>query len=143
MAVVCQLMPTTRPSMKRCIIHVSLVFGRQSCMNKHKSLVLKKIKEVFPDADEQEMLLRFEALDNPEPYRVVLAILKLCEEDERDTPDAFIESARQDYRDVLMWAEYPNEMNLDSWKEPAEKVRETRKKDLKQYRDWLEKKGET
>ena len=42
-------------------------------------------------------------------------------------------------RDVLMWAEYPNQMHVQSWKEPAEKVRKARQDDEKQYLDWLNK----
>ena len=102
-----------------------------------KEIVSEKIKQIFPDLDAEELLRRFEALDNPEKYRVALAILKLSQEDDKDSPEDFIESASRDYRDVLMWAEYPHEMNLDSWKEPASKVKKVKKTDRKQYLDWL------
>lgn len=103
-----------------------------------RELVLKKIARIFPDADADALLHRFEQLDNPEKYRVALAILKLCEEDGKDSPDSFIESAKTDYRDVLMWAEYPEEMKLDSWKEPPAVVKKARKMDRDQYQKWLE-----
>ena len=83
-----------------------------------RQIVLDKIRQIFPHLDANEVLNRLEALDNPEKYRVALAILKLSEVDGKESPDDFIESAARDYRDVLMWAEYPNEMYLDSWKEP-------------------------
>lgn len=108
-----------------------------STVSGERELVLRKIRQVFPDADPNRLLRRFEQLNNPEKYRVALAILKLCEEDGKESPDSFIESAERDYRDVLMWAEYPNEMNLDSWKEPAEKVKSVRNADRKQYDEWL------
>jgi hypothetical protein len=108
-------------------------------LDDQRRLVLDKIAEVFPHLDAEDLMGRFEALKSPEKYRVALAILKLSEEDGKDSPDDFIEAARRDYRDVLMWAEYPNEMKLDSWKEPTSKVKEMRAKDRKQYLDWLNK----
>lgn len=108
-------------------------------MDDQRQLVLDKIAEVFPQLDVEALMRRFEALDNPQKYRIALAILKLSQEDGKDSPDDFIEAARRDYRDVLMWAEYPNEMKLDSWKEPASRVKEVRKKDREQYLEWLNK----
>lgn len=105
----------------------------------NRETVVRKIRQVFPEADAEALLARFERLDNPEKHRVALAILKLCDEDGRKSPDPYIESAAADYRDVLMWAEYPNEMNVDNWNEPIERVREAREADRRQYLEWLEK----
>lgn len=101
--------------------------------------ILKKIRDVFPQADAGAVLEKFESQTYPEKERVALAILKLCEEREYDSPDGLIEIAQGDFRDVLMWAEYPNEMHVQSWKEPADKVRKVQKKDRDQYLDWLNK----
>ena len=102
-------------------------------------VLLKKIQEIFPQADADAMLEKFESQTYPEKERVALAILKLCEERGYDSPDGLIGVAQGDFRDVLMWAEYPNEMYVQSWKEPADKVKKVQKKDKDQYLDWLNK----
>src|SRR5437868_14601635 len=48
-----------------------------------------------------------------ERERVELAILKLSEGNE-DKLREFIAAAKRDYRDVLFWAEYPEESQLDT-----------------------------
>jgi hypothetical protein len=69
-----------------------------------------------------------EALDGygVEPYerereRVQLAILNLCAGDE-DKVREYVAVAKRDYRDVLLWAEYPLEARLDT----AEKIKKAR-----------------
>src|SRR5438552_5732663 len=69
-----------------------------------------------------------ELLDNfgVEPYerereRVQLAILKLSEGNEEKLRE-FVAVAKRDYRDVLFWAEYPEEARLDT-PEKRERVR--------------------
>jgi hypothetical protein len=107
-------------------------------MKNERELVLEKIQKIFPKLDSEVLMHRFESLDNPEKYRVALAILKLCQEDGKDSPDDFIKAAARDYRDVLMWAEYPNGMQVASWKDPADKIKAATIADRKQYLDWLE-----
>ena len=104
-----------------------------------RNILLKKIQEIFPQADANAMLAKFVSQTYPEKERVALAILKLCEERGYDSPDGLIEIAQGDFRDVLMWAEYPNEMDVKSWIEPADKVKKVQKKDRDQYLDWLNK----
>ena len=48
-----------------------------------------------------------------ERERVQLAILKLGEGNEKKLRE-FVAVARRDYRDVLFWAEYPEEAKLDT-----------------------------
>ena len=53
-----------------------------------------------------------------EPYerereRVQLAVLKLSEGNEEKVRE-FVTVAKRDYRDVLFWAEYPEEAKLDT-----------------------------
>lgn len=48
-----------------------------------------------------------------ERERVQLAILKLSEGNEEKLRE-FIAVAKRDYRDVLFWAEYPEESRLDT-----------------------------
>lgn len=48
-----------------------------------------------------------------ERERVQLAIIKLSEGDELKLA-YFLSIAKQDYRDVLLWAEYPREAKIDT-----------------------------
>ena len=56
-----------------------------------------------------------------EPERVQLAILKLSEGNEEKLRE-FLAIAKRDYRDVLFWAENPDEARLDT-PEKRERVR--------------------
>src|SRR5438132_12781113 len=56
-----------------------------------------------------------------ERERVQLAILKLSEGNEEKLRE-FVAVAKRDYRDVLFWAEYPEEAKLDT-PEKRERVR--------------------
>lgn len=110
-------------------------------MENEKELVLQKIKQVFPDLDPDQEFKKLEALSTPEKYRVALAILKISQENGEKNPDRYIQSASMDYRDVLMWAEYPNEMKANARKASPEKAEEVRDKDRKQYLQWLNEKN--
>jgi hypothetical protein len=77
--------------------------------------VVAGARVAFPRSDQASLL---ELLDHYgiEPYerereRVQLAILKLSEGSEEKLRE-FIAVAKRDYRDVLFWAEYPEEARL-------------------------------
>ena len=71
-----------------------------------------------------------------EEIRVRVAALKLSEGSLERLRD-LIAHARRDYRDVLGWAEYPEEMRSLTWRLPrAEQVR-IRAADRGQYLAWL------
>ena len=70
--------------------------------------------------------------------RVWLAIIKLAEGDLaalRKMTDA----ALTDFRDVLAWAEYPEQMREETWRmdESSKEYREILERDRRQYEDWL------
>ena len=107
--------------------------------------VLSKIKKMWPDADPDEIL---DILDEygKENYetgcmRVQLAILKLSGGDRERLPE-LIKMAKMDWRDVLAYAEYPEEMKTgpikmrDMSKREAQSVRQ---RDKRQYEKWLKK----
>lgn len=79
-----------------------------------------------------------------EPERVRLAILKLCEA-RLDRVVELVAAAKRDYRDILMWAEYPAEGQAlwagrsDLSDEERRQLEELRQGDRRQYRDWLKK----
>ena len=71
--------------------------------------------------------------------RVQLAILKLSE-GERDRLERFVRMAKRDYRDVVAYAEYPEQMRIGPVGErqlPAEEVKAVRQRDREQYLEWL------
>src|SRR2546430_7742597 len=87
--------------------------------------VVAVVQKTFPEG------ARFRVLDlldsyGVEPYewereRVQLAILKLSEGNEEKLRE-FVAMAKRDYRDVLFWAENPDEARLDT-PEKRERVR--------------------
>ena len=87
--------------------------------------VVAAIEATFPESSRARVL---ELLDSygVEPYeqereRVQLAILKLSGGSEEKLRE-FVAVAKRDYRDVLFWAEYPEEARLDA-PEKRERVR--------------------
>jgi hypothetical protein len=50
----------------------------------------------------------------------------------------YLNRAKQDYRDVLAWAEYPEELVQPTWNMPADDVRRIREADRAQFWAWLE-----
>ena len=58
---------------------------------------------------------------DPERERVQLAILKLCAGEEHKLQE-YVRVAKQDYRDILLWADHPAEARIDT----AEKKEEIR-----------------
>ena len=75
--------------------------------------------------------------DPPSP-RLQLGVLKLSEGDAERLKE-YIRLARIDYRDVLAYAEYPEEMRAGSAKsKPGEReLDEIRRRDRAQYEAWL------
>ena len=108
-----------------------------------RSLVLQKVRRYWPDADPQEIMDVLneygDSSDEGGRMRVQLAILKLSD-GQRDELPRLVRMAERDYRDVLAYAEYPEQMRL-GWvdlKKLSQKEREAMKqRDKKQYREWL------
>ena len=87
--------------------------------------VVAVIQKTFPEGTHARVL---ELLDTygvesyeRERERVQLAVLKLSEGNEEKLRE-FFAVAKRDYRDVLFWAEYPEEARLDT-PEKRERVR--------------------
>jgi len=94
-------------------------------MSKIRDEVAAVILKTFPETSHSRVL---ELLDTygvesyeRERERVQLAILKLSEGNQEKLRE-FITVAKRDYRDVLFWAEYPEESRLDT-PEKRERVR--------------------
>lgn len=110
-----------------------------------RDLVMKKAKEVFPKEDVSKIMSILDqyGVDSyeRERERVQIAILKLSEGDMKELEEG-VKAAKQDYRDVLAWAEFPLEMKAEAGTLDAQKTKEIREKDRKQYLEWLKKKPE-
>ena len=92
--------------------------------------VVAVVQKTFPESAHAPVL---ESLDiyGVESYerdreRVHLAILKLSGGNEEKLRE-FVAVAKRDYRDVLFWAEYPEESRLDT-PERSERIRKMFKK---------------
>lgn len=71
--------------------------------------------------------------------RVQLAILKLCKGD-RDELPKLVRMAKVDWRDVIAYAEYPEEMKTNTVEMqnlPEKDTRAIRRRDKRQYEQWL------
>jgi hypothetical protein len=71
-----------------------------------------------------------------EPIRIRVAALKLSN-GRIDELEHLIAHARQDYRDVLAWAEFPEELVRPTWNLPEDRVAQIRAADRAQYLEWL------
>ena len=73
----------------------------------------------------------------PERPRVQLAIVKLCDEDGADKLRHYVDTASQDYRDVLAWAEFPQQMRPDWFSLSVTDRAKVVKADRQQFARWL------
>ena len=111
--------------------------------------VARKVGGMWPDPATQERVMAKlqgygEKEHEREASRVRLAILKLCDSREDGLPE-LVAAAKRDYRDVLMWAEYPSEgravwtVGDDLSAEERRRLEDIREEDRRQYQDWLKK----
>ncbi len=106
----------------------------------NKDLVVAKVNQCFPNEDEEKILgilnLYGRETYERERERVQIAILKLSDGNLEKLRKS-IEIAKSDYRDVLAYAEYPEEMGKDTWRMSDKEARRIREKDRQQYLNWL------
>ena len=106
--------------------------------------VLAKIAQYWPDTEPREIMCELDEYGarsfERERVRVQLAILKLSD-GHRDRLAELVSMAKKDYRDVLAYAEYPEEMTIgfiEMTKLSPKEVQAVRKRDETQYYEWLE-----
>lgn len=101
--------------------------------------VLRKVTRLWPDVDPQAIMDVLDEYGVQGRERVHLAILKLSEGDRERLPE-LVQMAKRDYRDVLAYAEYPEEIKTSfavmRTLSPKE-VQAMRRRDREQYRKWL------
>jgi hypothetical protein len=99
--------------------------------------LLAKIWQVFPDADPADVQRVLDEYTGPERLRVRLAVVKLSGEDRRDSPRHYVDTACHDYRDVLAWAESPQQVRPDWFSLSVTERAKVVKADRQQYARWL------
>ena len=97
--------------------------------------VLRIVARDFPAEQRAEVLRELDALGAAAKPRVQLAVLKLVDGRLAELP-RHLAFARRDWRDVLMWAEYPADAKL-GWGIPAEEHHPAFQADWEQYQAWL------
>ena len=79
--------------------------------------VLQRLQQDFSEETQQgviDMLLSYVEGDPQEEHeRVLLDILQLANGDLKQVEE-LVERARRDYRDIILWAEYPSQSKLDT-----------------------------
>jgi len=108
--------------------------------NAANEILERKLRSLFPEQAEDvvRLLLQYGREENDrEPARVRLAIVKLSGGN-YDKVQEYIHAAKVDYRDVLAWAEYPEELGSRSWELSTEETGKIRGRDLDQYKQWLD-----
>jgi hypothetical protein len=104
--------------------------------SEHVFLVFKKLFGTNPES--KALFIELLSYDGNEPERVRMAILKLSDGD----PDRLlhnIQVARSDYRDVLAWAEYPEQMDTGAshFNSEPDQINAIMQRDREQYDQWL------
>ena len=105
-----------------------------------KETLLRKLKIIFLDEKDcekaRDILCEYgKEKHEQEPYRVRLAILKISENN-LDSLKQNTMFAKQDFRDTLVAAEYPDQSK--KWSMPdGPKKQKLIKKDRLQYEEWL------
>ena len=107
--------------------------------NTEEEILDRKITSIFPNKEDQIRQLLSEY--GKEDYergsnRVKLAILKLSGGSIEKVKE-YVQDAKKDYRDVLAWAEYPEQMRTDAWKLSPEENKRIQERDIEQYEAWL------
>jgi hypothetical protein len=105
-----------------------------------EDILSRKLKTLFPsDAIRSQIKAILETYGiekyEQEPVRVRLAILKLSVPDLEDIKK-FTEFAKQDFRDILTWAEYPKQSKKGSMPDGPKKQKLVAE-DRAQYEKWL------
>ncbi len=105
-----------------------------------KELLFQKLATLFPNPQENDQAGNILSdygteASELEPDRVRLAILKLAGADIACLKETTT-SAKRDHRDVLAWAEYPNQTIARSLPDGPRKKKMIQM-DLEQYKAWL------
>jgi hypothetical protein len=108
----------------------------------YEAILDRKLRSLFPDKyrrAEARAIIDTYGIENneQEPVRVRLAILKLSDSNLAEIKRT-TDFAKQDFRDVLSWAEYPRQSK--KWSMPdGPKKQKLVEADRAEYEEWLSK----
>jgi hypothetical protein len=107
----------------------------------YAAVLSRKMLQMFPDpgtcAIAYEELARYGQEEyEREPDRVRVAILKLAGAS-LDGIGQWVGIAKNDYRDVLASAEYPNQLVAPTWEMAGDRCRQIQLEDARQYEEWI------
>lgn len=107
----------------------------------NRDLVLAKVKQCFPHEDEGKIMSIIDSCGVQSSkglrLRVQIAVLKLSEGNLGKLRKN-VDTARADYRDVIVYAENPEWMSKNTGRLDPEEEGRIKRRDYKQYMDWLE-----
>ncbi|MBI4558408.1 MAG: hypothetical protein HY706_12575 [Candidatus Hydrogenedentes bacterium] len=108
----------------------------------YEAYLNRQLPRIFPDPSMQARVRQELARYGTESYerevpRVHLCILKLCSGNAGKVRE-LVEMAKQDYRDVIAWAQYPAQMQSDPSITDPDAKRRILDKDMQQFVQWLE-----
>lgn len=108
-----------------------------------QEILTRKLSQLFPNDQQRteaaQLLAHYGTQPGEnEPLRVALAILKLASSDIEEIKK-LLTIARNDYRDLLAWAEYRKEMAHPPGSLSNEELSRIRKEDQDEYQNWLAK----
>jgi len=112
-------------------------------MSNSEGQVKKVFNNLFSSGLKSDALfILLQSYEGVERERVQLAILKLSAGDS-GKPRHNIDAAKVDYRDVLAWAEYPEQMQtcVSGFNSAPEVIEGIMKRDKDQYQGWLTEQG--
>ena len=112
-------------------------------MTQPSELVLHIFNKLFnSNPDAEELLAQLQGYEGYEAVRVQLAILKLSNGDSEKLQD-YIQAASLDYRDVLAWAEFPEQIRSGKtrYNTDLDEYEAILIADREQYEAWLEEHG--
>lgn len=97
--------------------------------------VVRVIHRNYPQAQHEAVSRSLGGVDDP---RVKLAVLKLADRKLEEVADLF-QGAKEDYRDVIAWAEYPKCMeDFRLFNRSVEVQKKVIDQDWEQYMRWLD-----
>jgi len=108
----------------------------------YQRIIERKLNTLFPLASDRlsatAMLLQYgNSASENEPERVRLAILKLAGSDLLELK-RMVEGAKEDYRDIIAWAEYPRQIRMQIGNRKLNDIEKMKieKEDLSEYDSW-------
>lgn len=114
------------------------LFGHQPAAEISDQLLDKLIERDYK-SNAYIVKTKFKNINGAEKNRIAADILKIANKNFENL-DELIEKANEDYRDIMMWAEYPRCAKVDFGKLDKKQRKQIYIDDFIEYSDWLKRK---